>query len=309
MELVEVTRALKAHKILVGLVALLAIVAGVAMKSRSHSVPTGTATSQLLIDSPQSALADLQQDTGPLAARAAVYAQLMTSGVVLQKIAQIAGVPASELTAEGPYSGAGEVLDVPTPSEARSAQLLANRVQYHLSFVAQQDLPVITVSVTGPTASTSGRLANSVAPGVQSWLASLENNNSLPAGKRVTVRALGDAQAGTVNSSSGTIIAGVAGIAVLILGLLAVILFEGRRGRRLVDEPGMDAAPGAQPVPAPGDTDRHGFTLHPNPTPAGHASFGSALHAARTGYLRDTSAPARVADFTAPEPNRPAQVR
>ena len=307
MELVEVTRALKAHKILVGLVVLLAIGAGVAMKVRSHSVPTGSATSQLLIDSPQSALADLQQDTGPLAARAAVYAQLMTSSAVLQKIAHAAGVPAGELTAEGPYSGVGQVLDVPTPSEARGAQLLASKDQYHLSFVAQQDLPVITVSVTGPTAATAGRLANSVASGVQSWLSSVEDSNSLPDGKRVTIRELGDAQAGAVNSSSGTMLAGVAGVAVLMIGLLCVILIEGRRVRRPTDQPHSEVALVAAAGPAPADTDTYGFT--PRSTSSGTAGFGGALHAARNVPATEPAFPTRVADFVTSEPNRPAQVR
>lgn len=310
MELVEVTRALKARKFLAALVVVLAIGAGVAMKEKSHSVPTGSATSQVLIDSPQSALADLQQDTGPLAARAAVFAQLMTSGAVLQSIAHAAHVPANEVTAEGPYSGAGEALDVPTPSEARGAQLLASKLQYHMSFIAQQDLPVITVSVTGPTAETAGALANSVTPGVQSWLTTLENTNSLPAGKRVTIRQLGDAQAGTVNSSSGTTLAAVAFMAVLVLGWLALILLEGRRVRkqadRADDEPSPLMPPITTPVPASGGTDSDGFIL---PAPPSRPGFGTALRAARNG--RGDDAPSRVhaAGFATPESKRQAQTR
>jgi capsular polysaccharide biosynthesis protein len=242
VELVEAVSALKAHKYLVALVVLVAIVAAGIVKMGSKSIATGTATAQILVDSTRSALANLQQDTGPLAARASVFAQLMTSGVVLESIAHSAGLPPSQVTAEGPYSGSGQVLDVPTPSEARGSQVVATKLKYHLSFVAQQTLPVITASVTGPNADVAGRLANAITPGVQSWLDTLEKTSGTKLRQRVTVRQLGDAQAGTVNSSSGIALAAVAALGILIVGLLGVSLFDLRRRESADDTSGWSAA-------------------------------------------------------------------
>jgi hypothetical protein len=237
MELAEVFRALRARRLLTGLVVLLAVGAALGVKAKSKSVPTGTATVQLLVDSPQSALADLQQDPAPLASRASVFAQLMTSGAVLNAIAHAAGVPADQVTAQGPYSGSGQTLDVPTPSEARGVQIVAAKPLYHLTFVAQTDLPIITASVEGPTPKSTGLLADNIFAGVQSWLAALQANGTIPANHRVTIRQLGDAQAGEVNSSSSTALAGVAAMAVLMLGLLFVVLLEkGFGGRKRDDE-------------------------------------------------------------------------
>jgi capsular polysaccharide biosynthesis protein len=223
MEMIEFFRALRRRWYLTAIVVVVAIGAAVAMKIKDKSVPTGTATVQILVDSPQSALADLQQDTGPLAERATVFAQVMTSGAVLQSIAQAAGIQPNDLTAEGPYTGAGEVDDVPTPSEARGAQLVAIKPEYRLTMVAQTQIPIITVTVEGPTPIKAGRLADAVYPGVQSWLNQLEVSKSVSTARRVTVRQLGDAQAGAINSSSATVIAGIAAIAVMMLGSILIV--------------------------------------------------------------------------------------
>jgi len=309
MELAEVLRALRARKLLVGIVIVVAVAAAVGMKEKSKSIPTGQATTQILVDSPQSALADLAQDTGPLATRATVYAQLMTSGAVLQSIAHAAGVPANQVTAEGPYSGTGEALDLPTPSEARGAQLLATRPLYHLMFLAQQELPVITVTVNGPTPLAAARVANAVYPGLRSWLSTLQNNNGVQAGNRVTIRQLGDAQAGSVSSSSGTILAGVAGLAVIVLGLLLVVLLEGRRVRRAAATPDppasiplFDYAPFDTPEDSPVDRsfDR------PEVVVPSSGGFGPAVHEALTHGGR-ASGSAHPGGFAGGEPKRTAQ--
>jgi capsular polysaccharide biosynthesis protein len=230
MEVVKMLQALRARWYLAAVVVLAAAGAAVAVKLSSHSVPTGAATVQIMVDSPQSALADLKQDPLPLVSRATVFSQLMTSGVVLNDIAQTAGVPSSAVTAEGPYSGAGQALNVPTPSEARGAQIVATNAPYHLTFVPDANIPLVTVSVEGPSPAAAGKLANAVAPGVGSWLNGLQR--AIPAYHRVTIRQLGDAQAGVVNSSSSTTLAAVTGAAVLLIGLLLIIIVEGSRARR-----------------------------------------------------------------------------
>jgi hypothetical protein len=229
MELVEILSVLRRRKLLVAVVLLAAIAAAMAIKLKMKSVPTGTATVQLLVDSPQSALGDLQQDPTPLAARAAEFAQLMTSGAVLNSIAHTAGISPNDITAAGPYSGTGQALDVATPSEARGVQLVAEKPRYRLTFVAQTDIPIITASVQAPTSGAAAQVAESIYSGLRTWLDSLQGGGNVPLAKRVTIRQLGGAQVGQVNSSSSTMLAGVAAIAVLMVGLLSVIVVSRRR--------------------------------------------------------------------------------
>jgi capsular polysaccharide biosynthesis protein len=231
MEFAEILRVLRARKLATLAVVALAVAVAVAVRLSVHSVPTGAATVQILVDSPDSALANLSQETVPLTTRASVFAQVMTSAAVLEDIAGSAGVPVGEITAQGPYSGSGQSLDVVTPSEARGNQLLAEQTKYKLTFLAQTNEPVVTASVQAPNADAAARVAASIYPGVQRYVSELQKQSGTPARHRVTIRQLGPPQAGAVNSSARSTLTIAALLGVLLLGLLGILGFEGMRRR------------------------------------------------------------------------------
>jgi capsular polysaccharide biosynthesis protein len=231
MKTSEIRRALRRRWPATALVVVLAIGIAIAVHGQMGSVSTGTATTQILVDSPRSALVNVNVNSAGLTAQASVLAQAMTSQAVLEDIAKAAHVPVGSVSAQGPFAGAGEVLDVPTPSEARSMQVVSIKSAYHIAFVAQQDVPIITVSVQGPNPQAAGHVADSVLTGTETWLSTIAATSTLPKTKQLVLRQLGDAQAGAVNSKTAEMIAIVAFIAVLILGLLAVTLID----RRLID--------------------------------------------------------------------------
>jgi capsular polysaccharide biosynthesis protein len=231
VELNEIFRILWARRLATAIVVALAIAAAAAVKLSAHSVSTGAATLQILVDSPSSELANLSQDPAPLISRAAVFAQVMTSDAVLREIAKSAGVAPQQLTAQGPYSGSGQVLNAITPAEARSSQLVAEKAPYRLTFLAQQDQPVITVSVQGPTALEAARVADAVYTGVENYVTTAQQAGGTPAQHKVTLRALGPAQAGTVNNGSRSTLMAAALLGVLLLGLLLIVGVESLRRR------------------------------------------------------------------------------
>jgi capsular polysaccharide biosynthesis protein len=231
MEFAEIVRILWARKLATLAVVVTAVVVAVAVRMSVHSVPTGAATVQILVDSPDSALANLSQETVPLTTRASVFAQVMTSAAVLEDIASSAGVQVNQITAQGPYSGSGESLDVVTPSEARSNQLLAEQKKFKLTFVAQTNEPVVTASVQAPNADAAARMAAAIYPGVQHYVTELQQQSGTPVEHRVTIRQLGPPQAGSVNSSARATLTMAALLGVLILGLLGILGFEGMRRR------------------------------------------------------------------------------
>ncbi|HEY2766810.1 MAG TPA: Wzz/FepE/Etk N-terminal domain-containing protein [Solirubrobacteraceae bacterium] len=231
MEFAEILRILRARWIATLAVVVLAIAVAVAVRASVHSVPTGAATVQILVDSPDSALANLSQETVPLTTRASVFAQVMTSAAVLENIAKSAGVPVGEITAQGPYSGSGQSLDTVTPSEARGNQLLAEQTKYKLTFLAQTNEPVVTASVQAPSAAAAARVAASIYPGVQRYVTQLQQQSGTPAQHRVTIRQLGPPQSGPVNSSARSKLTAAALLGVLVLGLLGILGFEGLRRR------------------------------------------------------------------------------
>jgi capsular polysaccharide biosynthesis protein len=234
MEIAEIFRILRARWYITVAIAAVAVVAAVVARTTVSSVPTGAATVQILVDSPDSALANLSQETIPLTTRASVFAQVMTSAAVLEDIATSAHVPVSQITAQGPYSGPGQALDVVTPSEARTNQLPAQTVKYRLTFVAQTNEPVVTASVQAPTAAAAARVAGSIYTGVQHYVSTLQAQSATPAQHRVTIRQLGPPQSGPVNSSARSTLTIAALLGVLVLGLLALLGIEGIRRR--VDE-------------------------------------------------------------------------
>jgi capsular polysaccharide biosynthesis protein len=238
MELAEISSILWARRLATIAIVIFALVVAVVVRLSISSVPTGAATVQILVDSPDSALANLSQETVPLTTRASVFAQVMTSAAVLEQIATSAGVPANQITAQGPYSGAGQPLDAVTPSPARGNQLIAETAKYKLTFVAQANEPVVTASVQGPNAAAAAAVAGSIYPGVQRYVSSLQSQSGTPASNRVTIRQLGPPQAGPVNSSSRSTLMIAAFLGILVLGLLALIGIEGLRRR--TDEPGPD---------------------------------------------------------------------
>jgi capsular polysaccharide biosynthesis protein len=231
MELAQMIKAIKHRWWIAVAVVLLATAAAAAVKLRKHSVPTGTATAQLMVDSPQSVIADLRQDTVPLTTRASVFAQFMASSLIQQRIAVVMGVPATKITTEGPLSGSGQALNVVTPSEARGQQIAAQARPYRLTFVAQDQLPLVTVSAQAPTPSDAAKLADAVYPAVTGYLQSLQRASTpqsalIPLRNRVTLRQLGPSQLGSQNSNNVVVLMIAAFIGILILGLLLILGLE-----------------------------------------------------------------------------------
>jgi capsular polysaccharide biosynthesis protein len=231
LELAEILKTLRRHWIASALTVVVAIGAAVGVRMSSHSVPTGAATVQILVDSPSSELANLTQNPTPLISRAAVFAQVMSSQAVIQQIASAAKVPVSQITAQGPYSGAAENLNVITPAEARSNQLVAENAIYRVTLQAQQNEPVITTTVQAPTPAAAARIANAVYTGVQNYVSTIQQSGHTPDADRVTLRQLGSAQTATVNGGSRMTLTLAAFLGVMLVGLLAILGIEALRKR------------------------------------------------------------------------------
>lgn len=241
MEFVEILSTLRRRWIATALVVVLAAGAAAAVRTSTHNTTSGAATVQLLVDSPSSALANLSENPAPLISRGGVLAQVATSQAVIGSIAKAAGVPEGQITAQGPYSGAAESQNAITPAEARSNQIVAEKQIYRLSFVPQQNEPVITATVQAPTTDGAAKIASAIYPGIESYISTIQLEGKTPERDRVTIRQLGPAQAGAVTSGSrGTLtVAGFLGV--LIAGLLAILGFEALRRRdRELDQLGAD---------------------------------------------------------------------
>jgi capsular polysaccharide biosynthesis protein len=255
MELAQILRTLGRRKLALTVVFLIATAAALATgykvgfnppRLESRAVPSGQATTQILVDSPQSAIADLKQDTAPLVTRATVFAQFMTSSTIRERISAATGIPANQITAEGPFSGPGADQNAVTPSEARGSQVRAQTHPYRLTFVAQEQIPLVSVYASGPTAELAAKLANGVFVAVKGYVDEIAAADSTNPEHRVTVRQLGSAGASTVQTGGSKAVMVLAFLAITIFGCLFIILLAAiRRSSQKPVEPPVEEYVGA----------------------------------------------------------------
>lgn len=200
----------------------------------SRATTTGTATAQVLVDASASTLANLRQDTLPLTTRAGVFAQYMASAAIRDTVARAVGLPPAAVTTEGPFSGPGQQYNVVAPATARNAQLADEGSRYRLQFVAQPDLPLVTIYAQGPDAARAAALADAVIGAVRADLTRLRGTAppDLRPQRRVVVRSLGPAQSGTVTAGGGAPMTALAFVLTLAAGLWIVAALEAARRHR-----------------------------------------------------------------------------
>jgi hypothetical protein len=234
VEVREIVKRLLERKLAVAVVLVVAVVLAWLAGSRTSVTTTGAATTQILIDAPQSALANLKQNTLPLTTRAGMFAQFMASTAVRESIAEEAGIPVEEILAKGPFDDPDAApTGVTTSSEPDPAVAPA----YVLTFVAQEELPIVTVYAQGPDAKSASKLAGSVAGGVEKYVDELQTESALPDNDRVTIRGLGTPEGGTVTSDGAAPVMVAVFLLVTIAGCFAILVLLRRRYKDVVEPP------------------------------------------------------------------------
>ena len=210
----------------VGVGGLLGVVAAVGSVTMSHSTVYANASTQMVVDSPASALANAGADMTGYAARANVFARLMTSAEPLRYIGQAAGIPGNLIDANGPVETNGSATATHAPVAIQDGKDLPAPATYKLSFLKNPDLPTVDVYAEAPTTAQAIALANGAVTGFANFINQLDANN-VPLGKRIEVRQLGRATGGIVDSGASKKIAVLIFFAVLAMWC-GVVLFVSR---------------------------------------------------------------------------------
>jgi hypothetical protein len=198
---------------------------------QERSLQYSSATTQALVDSPKSALGSLSQSFEPLSQRAAVYANFMASPAVLQLVGQQVGLLGKQIYAAGPVSAAQpRVVQEPTALK-RNVEITGETAPYRLNFESQPNLPTINIYAQAPTTSQAVGLANAAVVGLQQYVDKLETANNIPPEARVTIRQLGAASGGVVNSGVSTALAALVFIGTF--ALWCVLMLAGSHYLRL----------------------------------------------------------------------------
>lgn len=269
MDLLGLLSAIWRRKLLAVLMIAVATLAAVATAYKipsmeKRSIAVGAATSQILVDSdPSTLVAGAGTDQiSALGSRARVYAQYLSSRDAVTKIAKDTNIPAYLITARGPFSqGTGIKNYEQQPAESRAKDLVDEGKTYRLVFEAQEDVPIITVYATGPSAAAALNLAKASFKTLNSYVAALQREGDIAkqeqreqeaaaakeaektgtpvapkvADVSVVVRELGAPEGGVVGGQADKAMMILAFIAILGLqAFLAAAIIRVQQQRRLV---------------------------------------------------------------------------
>lgn len=231
MDLIRILDELWARRRWVAAAAVVALLVGI---STSYKLPsfekrellTGAASSQVLIDSSTSAIGDVERDPAPLATRAVVLAQYMSSAEARTAIAEKMGLSPTQIAASGPFSTLTDRSTYQaTPAGPRANQLTEENAGYRLVFDAQLELPIISIYTQAPDADSATKLASAATSVLSGYVAGLDAG--IPKASRVIISALGEPEGGTVNDGANPILAILAFLGVLIVLCTLIVLLSG----------------------------------------------------------------------------------
>ncbi len=273
MEIAHILKTLWRLRLMVVIVALIAVVAAYATAFKLSFPPTfearsieyGSATTQVLIDGRQSPLVDLAQEVDPLATRAQVFTRLVMSDPAQAAIAKEAGLPPGSFVVAAETSTEGSTQASTEPgAEERSAQIAGESVRKRILFTAEPELPVISIYSQAPTGAEATKLADAGARGLMAYLGTLqEDARKVPEASLVEYSQLGPAQGRLVNPGASFALAAMAFLGILLVGCIGlVLLFNLVLSMR-------QPAPGSRvlaPVPQPGEAPQ---AVHPRAGEAG----------------------------------------
>lgn len=211
MELARTLKILWHRRRLLALGALIAMVAAMlsvyqvglfppSLKSRTNVF--AAASTQILVDTPGSAFADLNSELEPLDARAGVFARFLASPVAVALIAREAKLPFDAIEARGPYDLNLPLSQQEPTAEKRSSQIIGEGAVYRLRFENNPALPIVSVFAQAPTTDGAVALAAAAPAALRSYVSRLQKQQQTPADSRVEIRQLGNATGGIVNKGA-----------------------------------------------------------------------------------------------------------
>lgn len=216
MEFARTLKTLWGRRRLVGLGAVVASIAALLAVYRVGLLPPSlesrtnvfaTASTQILVDTPGSAFADLEASFDPLDERASVFARFLASPAAIRLIAGEAGLPADAIEAQGPFDLNVPVFEREPTAEKRSSQIVGEGALYRLRFDNNPDMPIISVFAQAPTSSEAAELAGAAPAALRSYVEQIQARQRTPSNRRVEIRRLGDATGAVVNEGANLQIA------------------------------------------------------------------------------------------------------
>jgi hypothetical protein len=161
-----------------------------------------TAATHVLVDTPDSIMTDLRQDTYSITGltnRAVVLGNVIASTSVEAKIAQRANVPAGLLRIEAPLTPQQAALPVDSQNARHVSDIVKTNRQYRIQINANPTVPMLDIYAQTPTAASAAALANAAVDELKAYLAGLATTQNTPANEKIRLVQLGRATGVVIN--------------------------------------------------------------------------------------------------------------
>jgi hypothetical protein len=180
----------------------------------------GTASTQMLVDSPRSPVADLSLPVQPLSSRASLYAAFLRSEPVRALMTRKAGLsPTTPLVIESAGSGATQVGKVKTGAVAPPG----SRV---VLISAQEGLPLINIKTQAPTAAEAVRIANAATDSAREYIKDLQSKQAVELPNRIDLRPIGPPLGNQVTSGPDRVSVLMTGVGLVAVFWTLVLLVD-----------------------------------------------------------------------------------
>lgn len=234
MDLIPILRELWRRRLVVALIALVALGVGWVVgfkpsfppESRSYTI--GVASARILVDTPQSQVVEVApKGSETLGSRASVLANLMVDGELKDAIARRAGMDPKQLIAQTQASGGPQVVTPLGPRDrSLTTAVLVN------SDLAQ--LPIIKIETQAPTVGEAAKLADAAVAGLGEYLDSKAGAEKVSSARRLRVSGLGPAQVHQGTRGPGKLMSIGAALLVFLAGCAVLLMLSALiRGWRL----------------------------------------------------------------------------
>ena len=167
-----------------------------------RSLEMATATTHVLVDTPDSIMTDLRQNTYSLTGltnRAVVLGNVIASTSVEARIAQRAHVPAGLLRIQAPLTPQQASLPVNSQNARHVTDIVKSNDQYRIQINANPTVPMLDIYAQTPTAESAAALANAAVDELKAYLAGLATTQDTPAKDQIRLEQLDRATGVVIN--------------------------------------------------------------------------------------------------------------
>lgn len=167
-----------------------------------RSLEMATAATHVLVDTPDSTMIDLRQDTYSIAGltnRAVVLGNVIASTSVEARIAQRAHIPVELLRIQAPLTPQQTSPPVNSQNARHVSDIVKLNDQYRIELDANPTVPMLDIYAQTPTAESAAALANAAVDELKAYLAGLATTQNTPAKDQIRLVQLGRATGIVIN--------------------------------------------------------------------------------------------------------------